>query len=103
MLYKCIHGLPIAGLGGREGKIIIIISAQEYNKVTYSGKLSREKTFTNFVVLEPPVKVFSMKFGRAVLILCLILVFRESFLCEIVTLTDLQKFSPSKFPAIQYY
>ena len=28
---------------------------------------SRETTFTNFVVLEPPVKVFSTKFGRAVL------------------------------------
>ena len=30
-----------------------------------SGKLSRE-TFVNFVVLEPPAKVFSTKFGRAI-------------------------------------
>ena len=26
----------------------------------------REKTFTNFAVLEPPAKVFSSKFGRAI-------------------------------------
>ena len=32
----------------------------------YSAKFLREKTFTNFVVLEPPAKVFSMKFGCAV-------------------------------------
>ena len=37
-----------------------------YDAVPYNGKLSNEKTFTNFVVLEPPVKVFSTKFGRAV-------------------------------------
>ena len=35
--------------------------------VLYSGKLPREKTFTIFAVLEPPAKVFSLKFGRAVL------------------------------------
>ena len=34
--------------------------------VPYSGKLSREKTFANFVDLEPFVKVFSANFeGRA--------------------------------------
>ena len=33
--------------------------------IPYSGKLSREKTFTNFAVLEPSAKVFSTKFGRA--------------------------------------
>ena len=32
----------------------------------YSGKLSREKMFTNFTVLEPPAKVFSSKFGSAI-------------------------------------
>ena len=36
------------------------------NAIPYSGKLLKEKTFTNFAVLEPPAKVFSMKFGRAV-------------------------------------
>ena len=35
--------------------------------IPYSRKLSREKTFTNFVVLEPPAKVFSLKFGCAIL------------------------------------
>ena len=35
-------------------------------KVPYSRKLLREKTFTNFVVLEPPVIVFSITFGRAI-------------------------------------
>ena len=34
--------------------------------VPYSGKLSRGKTFTNLVILEPPAKVFSTKFGLAV-------------------------------------
>ena len=31
--------------------------------ILYSGKLSREKTFINFVFLEPPAKIFSTKFG----------------------------------------
>ena len=34
--------------------------------IPYSGKVSREKTFTNFAVLEPPAKVFSSEFGRAI-------------------------------------
>ena len=35
--------------------------------IPYNRKLSTEKkTFTNFVVLEPPVKVFYTKFGRAI-------------------------------------
>ena len=36
------------------------------NSLPYSGKLSREKTLTNFAALEPPAKVFSTKFGRAI-------------------------------------
>ena len=36
-----------------------------YDKVPYSRKLSREKTFTNFTALEPSAKVFSVKFGCA--------------------------------------
>ena len=35
-------------------------------EIQYSGKLSKEKTFMNFTVLEPPVKVFSSEFGYAV-------------------------------------
>ena len=34
--------------------------------IPYSRKLPREKTFTNFVVLEPPMKGFSTKFGHVV-------------------------------------
>ena len=37
--------------------------AESVTIVLYSGQLSRKKTFTNFVVLEPPTKVFSTKFG----------------------------------------
>ena len=64
--------------------------------VPYSGKLSREKTFTNFMVLWLYTKLFSAKFGawrpsalqkRAI---------RESFLCENRIFTHSQKFSPSK-------
>ena len=29
--------------------------------ILYSGKLSREKTFTNLAILEPPAKVFSLE------------------------------------------
>ena len=35
-------------------------------KLPYSRKFSREKTFTNFTGLEPPAKVFSMKFGHMI-------------------------------------
>ena len=31
-------------------------------EVPYSGKLSREKTFTNFAIFPPSAKVFSIKF-----------------------------------------
>ena len=48
------------------GETKILYTLDTYWCVPYSGKLSREKTFTNFAVLEPPVKVFSTKFGRAV-------------------------------------
>ena len=30
--------------------------------IPYSGKFSREKTFTNFAIFQPSAKVFSMKF-----------------------------------------
>ena len=35
-------------------------------KILFGGKLSREKTFMNFAILEPPVKVFSAKFGSTI-------------------------------------
>ena len=40
---------------------IPIITFNSYYPIKFSGKLSREKTFTKFVVLEPPAKVFSHK------------------------------------------
>ena len=43
---------------------VLVVSTERH--IPYSGKLSREKTFTNFTVLEPLAKVFSMKFGRAI-------------------------------------
>ena len=49
----------------------------------YSGKLSREKTFANFVVLWPFVKVFSAKFGGV-----------ASF--GAAKVSNLRKFSPRK-------
>ena len=38
-------------------------SDYRFPKLSYSGKLSREKTFANFVIMWLYVKVFSMKFG----------------------------------------
>ena len=52
-------------------------------KLPYSGKLSQEKTFANFVVLWMFAKVFSMKFGGV-----------ASF--GAAQVSNLQKFSPSK-------
>ena len=37
------------------------------DQLPYSKKHSREKAFMNFAILEPPAKVFSTKFGRAIL------------------------------------
>ena len=40
---------------------------RELVRVPCSGKLSREKTFADFAVLEPSAKVFSAKFwGRGI-------------------------------------
>ena len=56
----------------------------------------RERTL-NFTVLEPPMKVFSMKFGRAVPTYMIGLAFCEFSLQNgNLILTDLWKFSPSK-------
>ena len=41
--------------------------SKEKTMILYnSGRFSREKTFMNFAILEPPVKVFSVKFGHAI-------------------------------------
>ena len=70
----------------------------------YSAKLSREKTFTNFAALEPPTKVFSMKFGHAIYPLWLLLAFHESFLREMTTSYQSMKvFSLKSFPLYGMY
>ena len=62
---------------GSNQELSVIVQLQEYRKVRlalagwilvipYSGKLSREETFANFVVLRLCVKVFSAKFGGVV-------------------------------------
>ena len=67
------------------------------SRIPYSGKLSREKTFTNLAILLPPVKFFSTKYGCAVPTYDR---FQHSVkvfsACELITLTDLRKFFPSK-------
>ena len=59
-----------------EGSLItkIVFEQQNFGKtmnipvayLQYSRKLLREKTFTNFIVLESPTKIFSTKSGSAV-------------------------------------
>ena len=52
---------------GEIGENILQREMTDYTIVIqYSGKLSRETTFTNFTVLELPAKVFSTKFGHAI-------------------------------------
>ena len=51
-------------------------------QILYSGKLLREKTFTNFAVLEPPAKVFLLKIWACHTHLCQVFAFHE-----LVTLT----------------
>ena len=51
-------------------------------RLLYSGKLSREKTFANFVVLWLLAKVFSVKFGAWHSLARHKQAIHESFLCE---------------------
>ena len=63
----------------------------------YSGKLSREKTFADFEVLEPSMKVFSAKFGGVPH--PSMIGFKQSvkvFSVKFSLPTDPRKFSPSK-------
>ena len=54
----------------------------QYGNITYSGKLSREKTFANFVVLCLFVKVFSAKYGGVASLVRHKRAIHESFLRE---------------------
>ena len=71
---------------------------------TSSGKLSREKTFTNSVVLEPPAKVFSTKFGRCTVppIIGFSIPWKFSPTAKWSLLTNSGSFLPRKFPTIRY-
>ena len=67
--------------------------------IPYSGKLSREKTFTNFVVLWLFAKVFSMKFWVWHPLARRKRAFRESFLCKnCIVYQSKQVFSLESFP-----
>ena len=68
-------------------------------KVLYSGKLSREKTLTNFAIFQPSVKVFSMKSRHATPIMQPVLTFREIFLREmLLSYRSAKVFSLENFP-----
>ena len=69
----------------------------------YSAKLSREKTFTNFAALEPPTKVFSMKFGHAIYPpMTAFSIPRKFSPWNDNFLPIHESFLPQKFPAIRY-
>ena len=74
--------------------------------VPYSGKLSREKTFTNFAIFQPSI---SESFLHEILgmphPLCDQLIFRKNFLREMLLsyVPIRESFLPRKFPAIRYY
>ena len=59
-------------------------------KIPYSGKLSREKTFTNFTILWLFVKVFSVKFGGITSV-------------GTAKASNPRKFSPQKFTNLQKF
>ena len=62
----------------------------------YSKKLSREKTFANFVVLWLFMKVVSAKFWGVASFGAAKQAIRESLLRKFVVFTNSRKFSPSK-------
>ena len=64
--------------------------------IPYSGKLSREKTFANFVVLWLYAKLFSAKFGAWRPLALQKQAIRKSFLRENCIFTNSRKFAPSK-------
>jgi len=67
--------------------------------IPYSGKLSREKTFANFVVLWLFMKVFSAKFGCVAPLVLQKRAIRESFLSENCSFHQFAKvFSLESFP-----
>ena len=70
---------------------------------TYSGKLSREKTFTNLAVLWPFVKVFFAKFGSVVSFGTAQASNPRTFFSWISSFSPIcESFLPQKYPAIRH-
>ena len=69
---------------------------------TYSGKLSREKTFANFAVLWLFMEVFPTKFGGVTPLVLQKQAVQESFVRENrIFFLICESFLPRKFPAIR--
>jgi hypothetical protein len=80
-------------MGNFQGRKLSWISRSLYLKdwmtmmkpILYSGKPSREKTFTDFMFCEPPTKVFSTKFRHVQVTYTIVLAFHENFLREMLS------------------
>ena len=70
-------------------RVFQFLSGYSSPSIPYSGKLLREKSFANFAVLWLYAEVFSVQFGGV-----------ASF--GTAKVSNLQKFSLQKFPAIWY-
>ena len=69
MHVQCTYNVHVCRMKGVNTRCRVqdkYLEGEGVDQIPYSGKLSREKTFMNFMVLEPPMKVFSIKFGHAV-------------------------------------
>ena len=76
------------------------MQAKKYD-ILYSGKLSREKTCMNFVVLWLFAKVFSAKFGGVAPLVLQKQAIRKSFFPRKLYFSPIREsFLPQKFPAI---
>ena len=73
------------------------------NIIPYSGKFSREKIFTNFVIYSHPQKFSPQNFRHATSIMQSVLTFHESFLREMLPsyIPISESFSLVRFPAIR--
>ena len=68
-----------------------------------SGKLSREKIFTNFAILQPPVKVFSTKFSTCHIHYAIDQYHSAQVFYNYTSLLPIyENFLPRKFPAMRY-
>ena len=71
--------------------------------IPYSGKLSREKTFTNFAIFPPSAKVFSTKFQACHTHYATTFNIPQKFSPRNAPFPPIREsFLPRKFPAIRY-